>query len=39
MSSANLKVTEFSGLSNKDWQARKEDAVPRGQGNIAPVYV
>ena len=39
MSSANLKVTEFAGLSNKDWQARKEDAVPRGQGNIAPVYV
>ncbi len=39
MSNANLKVTEFTGLSNKDWQARKEDAVPRGQGNIAPVYV
>ena len=39
MSNANLKVTEFTGLTNKDWQARKEDAVPRGQGNIAPVYI
>jgi len=39
MSNAKLKVTEFSGLSNKEWQARKEAAVPRGQGNIAPVYV
>ncbi len=39
MSNAKLKVTEFAGLSNKEWQARKEDAVPRGQGNIAPVYV
>ncbi|HEY5739756.1 MAG TPA: aminotransferase class III-fold pyridoxal phosphate-dependent enzyme, partial [Gammaproteobacteria bacterium] len=26
-------------MSNSDWQARKEDAVARGQGNIAPVYV
>ena len=39
MSNANLKVTEVSGLTNEDWQARKNDAVPRGQGNIAPVYV
>jgi 4-aminobutyrate aminotransferase/(S)-3-amino-2-methylpropionate transaminase len=39
MSSTNLKVTEITQLSNKDWQARKEDAVARGQGNIAPVYV
>ncbi len=39
MSNAKLKVTEFAGLSNKEWQARKEDAVARGQGNIAPVYV
>ena len=39
MSSANLKMTEITQLSNKDWQARKEDAVARGQGNIAPVYV
>lgn len=28
-----------AGLSNADWQARKEAAVARGQGNIAPVYV
>jgi 4-aminobutyrate aminotransferase/(S)-3-amino-2-methylpropionate transaminase len=39
MSNAKLKVSEFSGASNQDWQARKEDAVARGQGNIAPVYV
>jgi 4-aminobutyrate aminotransferase/(S)-3-amino-2-methylpropionate transaminase len=39
MSNAELKVTEFAGLSNQDWQARKEDAVARGQGNIAPVYI
>ena len=39
MSSPNLKVTDVAGLSNQDWQARKEDAVARGQGNIAPVYV
>ncbi len=39
MSNANLKMTEVTGLSNKDWQARKENAVPRGQGNIAPVYI
>ncbi|MDH3635392.1 MAG: 4-aminobutyrate--2-oxoglutarate transaminase [Gammaproteobacteria bacterium] len=39
MSNPKLKVTEFAGLSNKEWQTRKEDAVARGQGNIAPVYV
>ncbi len=39
MSNTNLKITEVAGLSNQDWQARKEDAVARGQGNIAPVYV
>jgi len=39
MSNAKLKVSEFQGLSNSDWQARKEAAVARGQGNVAPVYV
>jgi 4-aminobutyrate aminotransferase/(S)-3-amino-2-methylpropionate transaminase len=39
MSNAELQVTESTGLSNADWQARKADAVARGQGNIAPVYV
>ena len=39
MSNAELKVTESAGLSNAQWQARKTDAVARGQGNIAPVYV
>ena len=38
MSNAEL-ITEVAGLSNQDWQARKEDAVARGQGNIAPVYI
>ena len=39
MSKANLKVSEVQQLTNADWQARKDDAVARGQGNIAPVYV
>jgi 4-aminobutyrate aminotransferase/(S)-3-amino-2-methylpropionate transaminase len=39
MSNAEMKITEVAGLSNLDWQARKEDAVARGQGNIAPVYI
>jgi 4-aminobutyrate aminotransferase/(S)-3-amino-2-methylpropionate transaminase len=39
MSNAELKITEVAGLSNQDWQTRKEDAVARGQGNIAPVYI
>jgi len=39
MSNAELKITEVTGLSNLEWQARKEDAVARGEGNIAPVYV
>jgi 4-aminobutyrate aminotransferase/(S)-3-amino-2-methylpropionate transaminase len=39
MSTAKLKVSELSGTSNQDWQARKEDAIARGEGNIAPVYV
>ncbi|NCF36804.1 MAG: aminotransferase class III-fold pyridoxal phosphate-dependent enzyme, partial [Gammaproteobacteria bacterium] len=38
MSNAELKATEFAGVSNQDWQARKEAAVARGQGNVAPVY-
>ena len=28
-----------AGLSNADWQTRKEAAIARGQGNIAPVYI
>ena len=39
MSNVNLKTTEYAELSNRDWQARKENAVARGQGNVAPVYV
>ncbi|MCG6890088.1 MAG: 4-aminobutyrate--2-oxoglutarate transaminase [Gammaproteobacteria bacterium] len=39
MSNAKLKVTEVTGLSNLEWQARKDNAIARGEGNIAPVYV
>lgn len=39
MSSAKLKISDVAGLSNQQWQARKEDAIARGQGNIAPVYI
>ena len=39
MSSAELKITESASPSNADWQARKSDAVARGQGNIAPAYI
>ncbi|MDH3387344.1 MAG: 4-aminobutyrate--2-oxoglutarate transaminase [Gammaproteobacteria bacterium] len=39
MSNVKLKTTEYAELSNRDWQARKENAVARGQGNVAPVYV
>ncbi len=39
MSNAELKATQSTGLSNAEWQARKTDAVARGQGNIAPIYV
>ena len=39
MSNAELKITEVAGQSNLDWQARKNEAVARGQGNIAPVYI
>ena len=39
MSNAEMKITEVAKLSNHDWQARKEDAIARGEGNIAPVYV
>jgi 4-aminobutyrate aminotransferase/(S)-3-amino-2-methylpropionate transaminase len=39
MSNPELKVTEVAGLTNQEWQARKQDAVAIGQGNIAPVYI
>jgi 4-aminobutyrate aminotransferase/(S)-3-amino-2-methylpropionate transaminase len=39
MSTAKLKVSEFSGISNQEWQARKDDAIARGEGNVAQVYV
>lgn len=38
MSIAHLKEAD-SNLGNADWQARKIDAIARGQGNIAAVYI
>ena len=37
--SAVEKKDVCAGMSNADWQARKEAAVARGQGNIAPVFI
>ena len=39
MSKAQLKIAQGTKLSNDEWQARKNDAVARAQGNIAPVFV
>ena len=39
MSEAQLKMAETTKLSNSEWQARKNDAVARAQGNVAPVFV
>ncbi len=39
MSESQLKIAEATKLSNEEWQARKNDAVARGQGNLASVFV
>lgn len=39
MSNAPLKADEDVNLSNTDWQARKDAAMARGEGNVAPVFV
>ncbi|MFT4650871.1 MAG: 4-aminobutyrate aminotransferase/(S)-3-amino-2-methylpropionate transaminase [Polaribacter sp.] len=39
MNETNLKVVDSSSQSNRDWQNRKDDAVARGQGNLASVFV
>ena len=39
MSEAQLKVADVATQSNSEWQARKNDAVARGQGNLAQVFV
>jgi len=39
MSKAQLEIAQGTKLSNSEWQARKNDAVARAQGNIAPVFV
>jgi len=39
MSEAQLKMTATKSLSNSEWQERKNNAVARAQGNIAPVFV
>ena len=33
------KTESVPGTTNAEWQARKEAAMARGQGNIAPVYI
>ena len=38
----NLSATELEEsnfISNAEWQQRKESAIARGQGNIAPVFI
>ena len=39
MNEPNLKVVDSRSQSNSDWQARKNDAVARGEGNLASVFV
>ena len=39
MSKAQLKIAEGNKISNQDWLARKSNAVARGQGHLAPVFV
>lgn len=39
MSDTHLKIVDSKSMSNSDWQARKNDAVARGQGNLASVFV
>jgi len=33
------KLEESNFISNAEWQQRKESAIARGQGNIAPVFI
>lgn len=35
----NSPVNQTTKQSNAEWQKRKEQAVARGQGNLAPVYI
>ena len=39
MSSPQPTAPTTDSMTNADWQARKTDAIARGQGNIAPVYI
>ncbi len=39
MSKAQLKISETDTLTNSEWQARKDEAVARAQGQIASVFV
>lgn len=39
MSTSQAQQPEPATRTNADWQARKDAAVARGQGNIAPVYI
>ncbi len=39
MSQAQFKITDSVTPGNDEWSARKNEAVARGQGNIAPVFI
>jgi 4-aminobutyrate aminotransferase/(S)-3-amino-2-methylpropionate transaminase len=39
MSAVSLKTVETGSPSNAAWQARKTDAIARGEGNLAPIYI
>ena len=39
MNEVKLEVYETEGLSNSEWQTRKNEAVAGAQGNLAEVYV
>jgi 4-aminobutyrate aminotransferase/(S)-3-amino-2-methylpropionate transaminase len=39
MNETQMKIVESTSRSNSEWQARKNDAVARGQGNLASVFV
>lgn len=39
MSTVSLKTNHDATLSNAAWQARKDAAMARGEGNVAPVFV
>ncbi len=39
MSSASLTANKDAAPTNREWQTRKDAAMARGEGNVAPVFV